>query len=466
MGFLKQKDVTSCSPNRYLNSTASNSLGEGRSIAPRIDFLCGGSEGIVSTPQTSNASGRFSEPTSTTGGDDQIHLHRLDLLHAETMHRVTECGRGDKVVVRCHFKVKTRVASVQCALTMLDINGAQLFRKRALLGNGKPFFKGEAALVDFCIEIPELCDGKYPVQVSDSEGFLLGCALVSVGPSAGQSESTLFVRCQVSTLPAWRDSPPVAHVIEREGQTLVSINEHTFRVEPHWLWEQFGSGWEQDTFDVFQRYIRADRPYVDVGAWVGPTIIYAAALGAPRIVSVEANPRTAEHLARTVGYNPSLKSNVEIVNRCIHNKTGTFSFGNADGSDATSSASSLRGTGFQVDSIGLFDLLESTNTLNASLVKIDVEGAEVFIGTDLARLSSQRGLAIHLSLHPPFWAQMGNSVDLLDALRLYRLHWPNGDKADVSEVVARSTSGDEFPPWGTAYGNFFELVLLSEERAS
>jgi FkbM family methyltransferase len=429
---------------------------------PSVEFVDVNSEAKISKLMTSGELGVSASPKRVSSGNDAIALVQVDILSADKRHAIIKCRRGDNVVVRCHFKATSRVEGLQCSLTLLSDEGVALVKRSGLLGHDKTFFTGEAALMEFCFEVPQLNDGEYALQIADSHGVLLGQSSLSVGCLRGQQESIQLAQGHVSTLPAWAGAASVAQVTEREGETWIAIHSRTFRVEPHWFWQQFASGWEEDTFRVFQRYIKSDRPYVDVGAWVGPTIIYAAALGAPRIVAVEANPRTVEHLARTVSYNPRLFKTVHLVNRCVHAEAGTFNFGNVDGSDSTSSASSLRGTGFQVDSISLWDLLKSTDTVNASLVKIDIEGAELFIGADLVRLSSQPDVAIHLSLHPPFWGEMGGSTELLGALRGYRLYWPNGEKADISEVIARSTSGDEFPPWGTAYGNFFEIVMLSK----
>ena len=45
------------------------------------------------------------------------------------------------------------------------------------------------------------------------------------------------------------------------------------------FWRRVGSGlWEPQTFEVFERFLRPDRSYVDIGAWIGPTVLYGAML--------------------------------------------------------------------------------------------------------------------------------------------------------------------------------------------
>lgn len=34
--------------------------------------------------------------------------------------------------------------------------------------------------------------------------------------------------------------------------------------------------WEITTFEVFDKYLDKDKYYIDIGAWIGPTVLYAA----------------------------------------------------------------------------------------------------------------------------------------------------------------------------------------------
>lgn len=246
-----------------------------------------------------------------------------------------------------------------------------------------------------------------------------------------------------------------------DGSCYVRIMSHSYRVEPHWFWPEFADGWEESTWSVFSRYLKKDMPFLDVGAWVGPTVLYAASLGAAKIVAVEANPASAAHLAKTVSMNPGLADRVEVINSCVCNRQGRVCFGNADGSHALSSASSLRGYGFEVEAARLGDIIRQNSLEFVPLIKIDIEGAELQIVEDLRLLSRRSNLAIHLSLHPPFWQQMGDPAALWDALREFNIRTPQDAPMSIAQVMARCNSSDPYPPWGTPFGNFFEIVLLS-----
>jgi FkbM family methyltransferase len=245
------------------------------------------------------------------------------------------------------------------------------------------------------------------------------------------------------------------------GETLVHIAGSAYRVDPHWFWEQFCSGWEEETFEVIRRFVRPDRPFLDVGSWIGPTALIACAHGAQRVVAVEANPSTVAHLRRTIGYNAGLRGRIEVLNRCIHRDAGVVQFGNADGSDSTSSASSLRGHGFAVEAMCLTTLMEEFTVRDPSLIKIDIEGAEIFLDADFDVLAERSNLVIYLSLHPPFWKQMGDPDALFGALARFDIVDPSGKSISLEDVRARCLSPDAYPQWGTAMGNFFEILLFS-----
>jgi FkbM family methyltransferase len=230
--------------------------------------------------------------------------------------------------------------------------------------------------------------------------------------------------------------------------------------EPHWFWDEFVKNWEPHTFDVFRRYVQPGITVLDIGAWVGPTVLIAASLGAGRIVAVEANKTSYAELSRTVSFNVSLASKVNLINRCIHHAEGLIQFGNTDGSTSPSSAASVRGTGMQVHTITLGALLENAILLDVAFIKIDIEGSEIHIAQAIARLANHPSLrAIYLSLHPPFWPAMGSPEPLLDAMACFTAMTPEFRPISHSEVVARCRTDDLRPAWGTSFGNFFEVIL-------
>ena len=239
-------------------------------------------------------------------------------------------------------------------------------------------------------------------------------------------------------------------------ERFIEVNKLYFKVEDHWFWDEYEKKrWEPQTYRAMQEFFSPDVMYVDIGAWVGITIFFAAEIGFKYIYAVEANPLSYDILKKNCTFN-KFTENVNITNVCITDKDNVkVSFGGR----STSSASSIRGNDWQILSATLKNYLKGNNLLDKKLlIKIDIEGAEELILDDLADLSDK---IILLSLHPPFFQNLsktGNNIidvcyknyDVLDSSL-------NPIKSD--ELLRRITSKQEKPYWGTSFGNFFEIIL-------
>lgn len=402
--------------------------------------------------------------------DVGLRIDRVEVLDTVTRQLVSALVTCAQVTIRCHLVAQAEINFPGCRYLFAQPAGAVMSASTSGHGALKHLFRGERAIVEFSLElrVPQgdyrlvLAAGSYDQAGSwrDSEQAST-YVMTIVAESAARDPHGGIQFAQTAVRPASTGHKYCALTVLPAGATAISFGTTEFRVQPHWFWEQFCSGWEPETFEVIRRLVRTDRAFLDVGCWIGPTTLIAAACGASRIVAVEANPRTAEHLEATLKLNPALRERVETVNCCIHRDDRIVQFGNADGGDATSSASSLRGHGFAVRATRLTKLMQEHVVTDPSLVKIDVEGAEVFIAADLVELSKRREIAVYLSLHPPFWPEMGAPDELFAAISRFRVHDPFGNPIHVDELRARCDASDPYPPWGSPMGNFFEILLLS-----
>lgn len=243
----------------------------------------------------------------------------------------------------------------------------------------------------------------------------------------------------------------------------VTINKTHFQVSGHWFWKEFmEKGWEPLTYQLMRRTLSRNSIYVDVGTWVGPTILYAAEIGVKHIYGVEANPLTYQKLQRTIGMN-ELLAGVRVTHICITDGSADHvGFGGKIGAD-TSSASSIRGSAWTVPATTLRGYLAASGLEHFDLIKIDIEGAEAFLASDLAYLSTHQNLTILLALHPPMWADVsGVAEELCNALELYTVTDMKGDPLSNIDILNRCRARESFPRWGTAFGNFFEIVLRTK----
>ncbi len=245
---------------------------------------------------------------------------------------------------------------------------------------------------------------------------------------------------------------------------ILSINENQFRVPQHWFWDQFSDQWEPQTYNFFQRNLIKGSSFLDIGGWVGPTAFIATSLGARNVKIVEPNPLNFFHLLSSQ-FNNGLMKSWFLINACISDQHGHKIIGPISGIKSGSSSTNIRDQeqdGAQVISLKLQDILSGEEDL--SLIKIDIEGAEELIVSDLA-LFADYDAAIWLSLHPPHFQNKELFLQKLSALESTFV-FVDGDNAPLaSDIISHQVMSDEQrPAWGTDWGNFFEIGLLPRKH--
>lgn len=104
------------------------------------------------------------------------------------------------------------------------------------------------------------------------------------------------------------------------------------------FWQDYDRGnWEPDTQVVFRRFIDGQHSYIDIGAWIGPTLLLGCQL-AKRTYGVEPDPIAYTELAKNVALNAQLTGKVVLFQLCISPLSGEQSFGSqTEGGGSTSS---------------------------------------------------------------------------------------------------------------------------------
>ena len=242
----------------------------------------------------------------------------------------------------------------------------------------------------------------------------------------------------------------------------IAIDGHRLIVPAHWFWEEFRrDGWEPETKALIYRTMCEGGVYVDIGSWVGITTLWGILAGAERVVALEGNPETCALMVEVLAKNGF--KNVNLTNKVIHNITG-LSVGFGSTSKTMSSTSAIfRNRQWDIESIRLPDLLRENNAFNFELMKIDVEGAEILLGDDLRLVRRINKFSpIQLSLHPPFYSNFQGFQLNRFLAQLARLNTflPNGEVIGKEDLAGRILSEEEYPPWGTNFGNFFDVIIL------
>ena len=177
------------------------------------------------------------------------------------------------------------------------------------------------------------------------------------------------------------------------------------------FWEEVNDGqWEPQTFKVFDRFISKDVTYIDVGAWIGPTLLYASQL-AKQAYAFEPDPLAYKEMLSNVKLNADIY-NIKTYEALIGIEAGEARLGSREeGGDSTSSIlfSDMK-TSWLVKSINLRDFVEKEGLQSPLFIKVDVEGGEYSLIPTLASFfKDYQPIVLYLSLHPEFLAMSTSS---------------------------------------------------------
>jgi len=201
------------------------------------------------------------------------------------------------------------------------------------------------------------------------------------------------------------------------------LGDERFKLDPYHskFWRKASAGkWEPETLDVLNRHLDKNHDYLDIGAWIGPTVLYGARK-ARHVYCFEPDPVAFRHLAWNLELNGI--TNVSAFAAALSHGFGVArmaSFGGEAGDSMTSLLSSDAASRSDVLTIGWEQFAGSVDLSDVSLVKMDIEGAEFdVLPTLVPWLKSQRP-ALYLSTHAPFLApetrkrRMSELAEMLD----------------------------------------------------
>ncbi|MDU9003614.1 FkbM family methyltransferase [Sedimentitalea todarodis] len=178
-----------------------------------------------------------------------------------------------------------------------------------------------------------------------------------------------------------------------------------FRLDPYHskFWRKATAGkWEPDTFAVLDRFLDAEHDYLDIGAWIGPTVLYGARK-ARHVWCFEPDPEAFRALAWNIALNDI--SNVSAFAAAISQDVGiarVASFGGEKGDSMTSLLNPEGAGGSDVLTIGWAQFAGPVDLSGVSLVKMDIEGAEFDVLPALIPWLKEQRPALYLSTHAPF----------------------------------------------------------------
>jgi FkbM family methyltransferase len=202
------------------------------------------------------------------------------------------------------------------------------------------------------------------------------------------------------------DAPLPRRVTLGGRDIFVADDKPTF-----WARAQAGE-WESATLAAIAAACRPGAAFLDIGAWVGPTALYAAACGAA-VTAVEADPRALDLLRANVAANPALSTRIAILAGAAAAHPGVVRIAapRKPGDSMTSVLVSGSAHVFEVPALTPAELLAALPAQRESLaVKIDVEGSEYALLPALGPALPRDAHIVLAAFHPRLMAGAGRTA--------------------------------------------------------
>ena len=211
------------------------------------------------------------------------------------------------------------------------------------------------------------------------------------------------------------------------------INFNVFGEFSIWWFTTWLNDWELNTFHILNYYapkygreeiVNADdikrNIYIDIGSWIGPTVLYAANFY-NKVIAIEPDPVALERLRANINVNRY--NNIVLVDKALGNLNGTIKFGgngNLGNSESTMLVSdndyirecwggrwNLEERGQNIIDVSCITIenLIKTNNIDAdriALIKMDIEGGELYLIPALMPFLYEYDIPLYISLHYVF----------------------------------------------------------------
>ena len=196
---------------------------------------------------------------------------------------------------------------------------------------------------------------------------------------------------------------------QADGPRTVTVRGRRFAVadDKPTFWDKAEAGqWEPETLAALEGAVIAGCDVLDIGAWVGPTVLYSGALGAGRIVAVEADPRALELLRDNLAANPELAARVEVVAAAASPDGAPVRLGAARkrGDSMSSALLAASADVWEAPGVTPAALLGRLDGKAPLVVKIDIEGGEYALLPALAAALPDRCRTLLVAFHPALLA--------------------------------------------------------------
>jgi FkbM family methyltransferase len=211
------------------------------------------------------------------------------------------------------------------------------------------------------------------------------------------------------------------------GSCPARLNGEYFRCDPeHWrFWEKASTGrWEPQTYNILSKFLTSSSVYCDVGAWIGPTVLYAARQ-CRKVICFEPDFVAYRYLLWNLELNRL--TNVTPFNVAISESPGMVQMAGPSETLGDSCTSLLgaedRANAFEVLGLSWDRWMDLVRPEPIDFMKIDIEGFEFDLLPRIADFLADRKPIVFLSTHGQMVdeAQQEESMQrIVDVMRPYQ----------------------------------------------
>ncbi len=190
---------------------------------------------------------------------------------------------------------------------------------------------------------------------------------------------------------------------------LIENNENNENLS---FWENNYTYWENETFEIFDKYLSKDKIFIDIGGWIGTTAMYGSRKS-KQVYSIEADNKSFNDMLNNLKINCT--NNYTLINKAIFNIDNIkIKFGknihviNSKMNDSMSQIYSddvITNEYYLIETITLDNIIKKyqINVSEISLIKVDIEGGEENILNELYDTSVKYSIPLYISFHYTWW---------------------------------------------------------------
>lgn len=238
---------------------------------------------------------------------------------------------------------------------------------------------------------------------------------------------------------------------EQIPKIKIEKNDKTFFVDSSnnaSFWAQLQVGvWEPETFKIFDIFLDKNHSYIDLGAWIGPTVLYGCQ-NAKFCYAVEPDPIAFKYLKNNIDLNYQLHPRIKLSNKCITNFSGITHLTpkSKEGGDSMSSVVFEKSTeSWKVNGITFHQFILENSINDCNFVKMDIEGGEFIVLPTMEKFLDKEKPTIHLSLHAPLIKNPRDSLKKIhEIISKYNFVYDNKLKTLEKEFILREENYDKF----------------------